>query len=233
MLKKQLIELSTQHPRYGFKMLFHLLREQGCPYNHKRVHRIYCELGLNLKIKPKKRLAPRTAVTLTSPAQCNQCWSLDYMSDSLTNGRRFRTANVIDDCHRGCLGILTSFSLPAKRITRWLGQLAEKHGYPKTIRVDNGPENLAKDFKEWADTHDVDIQYIQPGKPAQNAYIERFNRSYREAVLDMYLFRNLKEVRQLTNEWLKHYNEERPHAALGYVPPIKYIKNNELNYSSL
>lgn len=233
MIKQQLIELSTQYPRYGFNMLFHLLREQGTPYNHKRVYRIYCELGLNLKVKPKKRLAPRTAVTLASPSKRNQCWSLDYMSDSLDSGRRFRTANVIDDCHRGGLGILISFSLPAKRVTCWLEQLIEKHGTPKMIRVDNGPENLASHFKAWANKHDILIQYIQPGKPAQNAYIERFNRSYREAVLDMYLFRNLAQVRKLTNEWLKHYNQERPHASLGYLTPHKYIKNCELNYSSL
>ncbi len=155
------------------------------------------------------------------------------MSDSLDDGRHFRTANVIDDCHRGGLGILISFSLPARRITRWLEQLIEKYGAPKMIRVDNGPENLANYFQAWARKHNILVHYIQPGKPAQNAFIERFNRSYREAVLDMYLFRNLAQVKNLTNEWLEHYNKERPHAALSYVPPDKYIKNIEQNYSSL
>ena len=160
-----------------------MIRNQGYCFNHKRVRRIYCELKLNLKIKPRKRLAPRTKVTLEEPKQVNQCWSLDYMSDALMNGNKFRTANVIDDCNRGALGILASSSLPSARITRWLDRLAEKHGYPDRIRVDNGPENLSKHFQQWAKGRNIEIQYIQPGKPAQNAYIERFNRTYREAVI--------------------------------------------------
>jgi putative transposase len=150
----------------------------------------------------------------------------------LLNGRRIRTANVIDDYNREGLGILISFSLPSKRITRWLDQLACARGYPKYIRVDNGPENISHHFQTWAKTHGVIIHYIQPGKPAQNAYIERFNRSYREAVLDMYLFQTIHEVQEITNTWLKHYNEERPHEALKNQPPINYRKQLSQNFSS-
>jgi len=231
MIEYLLKTLSAQHPTYGFEKLFNSIRLKNYSFNHKRVYRIYCDLKLNLKIKPKKRLAPRTKVTLIQPKKINECWSLDFMSDALINGRRIRTANVIDDCNRGALGILVSFSLTSKRITRWLDQLAISHGYPKRIRVDNGPENISHHFQAWAKKHGIIIQYIQPGKPAQNAYIERFNRTYREAVLDMYLFRNISEAQRITNTWLKHYNEERPHEALNNQTPIGFITQLNQNFS--
>ncbi len=202
MLETLLKTYSAQYPTYGFQKLFDLLRMKQYSFNHKRVYRVYCELRLNLKIKPKKRLAPRTA-------------------------------NVIDDCNREALGILVSYSLPSSRITRWLDQLAWSRGYPKRIRVDNGPENISRHFQQWAETHGITIQYIQPGKPAQNAYIERFNRSYREAVLDFYLFRSIEEAQHITNTWLTHYNEERPHEALNRKTPRDFSNNLNQIYSSL
>ena len=222
--------LAAQHPTYGFQKLFNLIRLKGGAFNHKRVYRIYCGLKLNLRIKPKKRLAPRTKVTLVQPEGLNLCWSLDFMSDALTNGRRIRTANVIDDCNREGLGILVAYSLPSRRITRWLDQLALTRGYPQGIRVDNGPENVSHHLQGWAKSHGIVIQYIQPGKPAQNAYIERFNRSYREAVLDSYLFESIQEAQMKTNVWLKHYNEERPHESLNNLSPRNFIcKLNQNN----
>ena len=233
MIEYLLKTYSAQYPTYGFQKLFDLIRAKNYVCNHKRVYRIYCECCLNLKIKPKKRLAPRTAMTLIVPAQLNECWSLDFMSDSLATGRRIRTANVIDDCNRECLGILVNYSLPSQRITRWLDNIARLRGYPKRIRVDNGPENISNHFRDWAKEHDIIIQYIQPGKPAQNAYIERFNRTYREAILDLYVFHSIEQAQQLTNHWLKHYNEERPHDALNKQAPREYGKNLNKIYSSL
>lgn len=230
MIEDLLKTFSTQHPTYGFCKLFNLIRKNHS-FNHKRVYRIYCELRLNLKIKPKKRLAPRTKISLQQPEKMNVCWSLDYMSDALINGRRIRTANIIDDYNRESLGILISFSLTSKRITRWLDQLALSHGYPDRIRVDNGPENISHHFQKWAKSHGIAIQYIQPGKPAQNAYIERFNRTYREAVLDMYLFRNIQDAQDITDSWIKHYNEERPHEALNNLSPIHFRKQLNQNNS--
>lgn len=189
MIKGLLRELSILHPRYGFKKLFGLIRQKGYVMNHKRVYRNYCELKLNLKRKIKKRLPSRTAIKLMQPQNKNECWSLDFMHDALVTGKRFRTVNVIDDFNRESLGIEISFSLPATRVTRWLNQIASIHGYPKIIRVDNGPEYISNHFHDWAKLHGISIQHIQPGKPAQNAYIERFNRSYREEVLDMHLFK--------------------------------------------
>jgi putative transposase len=220
MIEDFLLEKAKNNPTYGFQTLFGMLRNEGHPFNHKRVRRIYCDLKLNLKRKPRKRLAPRTAKKLVVPQIPNETWSLDYMSDALSSGRRFRTANVLDDHRRECLGIKVHFSLPSSTITSWLDQIAQEKGYPKKIRVDNGPENIAKHFKKWALKNNIEILYIQPGKPAQNAYIERFNRSYREAILDQYQFDHLQEVRKLTTEWIDHYNHERPHQALGMQPPI-------------
>ena len=231
MIETLLKDLSAQYPRYGFEKLFSMLRNKGHLYNHKRVRRIYCALELNLKVKPKKRLAPQTKVALEQPSELNKCWSLDYMSDALVTGRRFRTANVIDDCNRGAIGILASHSLPSLRITNWLDRLAEVKGYPDTIRVDNGPENISKHFQKWASERNIHIRYIQPGKPAQNAYIERFNRTYREAILDMYLFKNVQEVQALTDNWIKHYNEERPHEALNNLTPKHFERQLQQNYS--
>ena len=219
MIATLLQKLASKYPHYGFSMLFGLIRQQGHRYNHKRVYRLYCELKLNLKRKPKKRLAPRTAQVLEQPERLNTCWSLDYMTDRLNNGRRFRTANVIDDCNRECLGITASLSLPSVRVTDWLDKIAHQRGYPKYIRVDNGPENIAKHFRKWAEKYGIEIKYIQPGKPSQNGYIERFNRSYREAILDRYLFVSIQHVQLLTDEWLEHYNGERPHQALGMQTP--------------
>lgn len=153
------------------------------------------------------------------------CWSLDFMHDALFTGKKFRTANVIDDYNRECLGIEIAFSIPATRVTQWLDNIAAIKGYPKIIRVDNGPENISKHFKNWADIHGIVIQYIQPGKPAQNAYIERFNHSYREEILDMYLFKNIQEAQSLTNKWVTHYNYVRPHEALGFKTPMQLINN--------
>ena len=147
---------------------------------------------------------------------------MDFMSDSSRNQRRFRTFNVIDDFNREALGIDIAVSLPAGRVTRYLDKLAEYHGYPLKIRVDNGPEFTGKTFINWAKSHDITIDYIQPGSPYQNGYIERFNRTYRNEVLDLYLFNNLAQARRITEEWLTIYNTERPHEALNNMTPIEY-----------
>jgi putative transposase len=198
------------------------LRRKGFGWNNKRVYRIYCELKLNLRKRPKKRLPSREKLALVQPALTNTCWSLDYMSDALMNGRRFRTVNVLDDCNREALGIRASFSLPAERVTEFLDEIAARRGYPNQLRVDNGPENISTVMWLWSQKHSVTIQYIQPGKPAQNAYIERFNRTYREEVLDMNLFYDINHVQMITDEWLVKYNGVRPHESLGNLTPWEF-----------
>ena len=164
---------------------------------------------------------------LIQPIRSNVCWSMDFMSDALVCGRKFRTLNVIDDYNREALLIMPSFSLPAIRVTQLLDQLAIYRGYPDIIRVDHGPEFESFKFKEWAQKRAISIHYIQPGKPAQNGFIERFNRTYREDILDMNLFNNLQEVRALTREWLVVYNEQRPHESLAGLSPVQFAKRRE------
>lgn len=219
----QLRILAEQQPRWGFKKLYHALRHAGYNWNHKRVHRVYRALQLHLRVKRSKRLPKRTPLPLAQPEQPNECWSVDFMSDALLNGRRFRTLNVLDDFNREVLGIEVDTSLPALRVIRALDQIALWRGYPQRIRVDNGPEFTASAFQSWAQTHHIRLDFIQPGCPAQNAYIERFNRTYREEVLDFYLFVSLQEVRDITQTWVHTYNYVRPHDALGGSAPVAYL----------
>lgn len=149
-------------------------------------------------------------------------WALDFMRDTLYSGRVFRTLNVIDEANRGALGIDVAVSIPAARVTTFLTQMIDLHGRPAAIRCDNGPELTSQTFTDWCNEQKVQLRFIQPGKPDQNAYIERFNRTYREEVLSAYLFDSLDEVREITADWLERYNEIRPHDALGSLPPARY-----------
>lgn len=148
------------------------------------------------------------------------------MHDSLSSGQRFRTFNVMDDYSRECLAIEVDTSLPAARILRVLDRVAAWRGYPEKLRMDNGPELISIQMAEWAEAHGVELEFIQPGKPTQNSYVERFNRTYRTEVLDFYLFSSLAEVKEITANWLKQYNEERPHESLGNIPPAEYLEIN-------
>lgn len=185
---------------------------------------VYREMGLHLRIKPKQRLPSRHPLPLAEPDGPNISWSMDFMSDSLVSGRRFRTLNIIDDFSRECLAIEIDTSLPSQRVIRVLERLCALRGYPRRLRTDNGPEFLANKFSEWGRQHSIDWDFIEPGSPAQNAYMERFNRTYREDVLDAYLFFSLKEARTITAEWMPIYNKERPHAALDGFAPIDFAQ---------
>jgi len=218
-----LVALAHQKPEFGFKKLFELLRRRGHRWNHKRVHRLYCALKLNKRRKGKRRLPTRNPAPLIVSEKVNECWSADLMSDALWCGRRFRTFNVVDDFNREALMIEVDLNLPAERVIRVLERIAEWRGYPQKLRLDNGPELISVALADWAEEHGVSLEFINPGKPMQNGFIERFNRSYREAVLDMYIFRSLDEVREQTGRWVKEYNEERPHESLGNQTPKEYL----------
>jgi putative transposase len=225
-------EVTEKHRRWGFWKCFNRLRNEGRSWNHKRVYRVYTALGLNHKSRTKKRIPARFRQPLEVPARPNAVWSVDFMADALYNGRRFRTLNVLDEGVREALGIEIDTSLPAKRVVRVLDQLKDWYGLPEAIRCDNGPELLSLTFVTWCEENGVEIRYIQPGKPNQNAYIERFNRTYREEVLSAYLFEDLDQVRELTWEWMREYNEERPHDALGKIPPAVYRRALEAGNST-
>lgn len=218
-------ELAFKHPTYGFRKLFAYLRRSGKEWNHKRVYRVYKILKLNKKRKGKRRLPARVKQPLAQQSQINQSWSMDFMSDSMVGNRKFRTFNVMDDCSREVLAIEIDTSLSSKRVIRTLERVIENRGKPTSIRTDNGPEFTSKDLEQWSINKGISIQYIQPGKPMQNGYIERFNRLYREAVLDAYLFFDLNEVRILTEEWIEEYNQKRPHESLGNMTPLEWKMN--------
>lgn len=222
-----LLELAEKKPRYGFGKMFQMVRRRGHPWNHKRVYRVYCGLKLNIRRKGKKRVLNRDPEPLSVPESINQCWSADFMSDALWCGRRFRTFNLVDDFNREVLAIEVDRSLTSERVVRVLDRVATWRGYPQKLRVDNGPELTSIRLADWADQHGVKLEFIKPGRPMQNGFIERFNRTYRNEVLDMYVFKRLNEVRELTESWIIEYNEERPHEALGNLTPKEYLVVNQ------
>ncbi|MEL6676861.1 MAG: IS3 family transposase [Bacteroidota bacterium] len=218
-----LSDSSDQHPRYGFKKLFNMLRNQGFGWNHKRVYRVYRQLGLNLRRKRKRRIPARVKEPLVWPIGPNITWSMDFMHDSLSYGKTFRTLNVIDDFNREVLNIVIDTSIGSKRVVRELDQLIEWRGKPKQIRVDNGPEFLAIVMDQWCQKHGIDLLLIRPGKPTENSYVERFNRTSKEEVLSAWLIESLSQARALTQEWIWHYNHQRPHESLGNMTPRAFV----------
>lgn len=213
------------HPRRGFWKCYKRLRNIGHGWNHKRVHRVYCGMGLNQPRRTRRRLPTRERESLVVPDRPDQVWSADFMSDSLYRGPRFRTFNVIDDFNREAVAIEIDTSLTGPRLIRVFEQLQRERALPDLLRVDNGPEFLGDAFTQWAQANGMLIRFIQPGKPNQNAFIERFNRTYREEVLDAWLFHDLDEVREMTHQWIVRYNETWPHDALGGNSPIDYARN--------
>lgn len=216
--------LTEEFPRLGFWKYVDVLSLREYPWNHKRIYRVYCALGLNQPRRTKRRLPVRDPAPLMIPQRPNQIWSADFMSDALYQGSRFRLFNVNDDFNRESVAIEVDTSLRSERLVRVFERLKAERGLPDMLRVDNGPEFLGQVFVDWCQSNGVFIDYIEPGKPNQNAFIERFNRSVRNEVLNLYLFRNLAEVREIVSHWRKQYNEDRPHDALGGLPPVVYAQ---------
>lgn len=210
------------NPRHGFGLLHDSFKLRQHPWGKTVLWRVYCQLKLNLPRRGKKRLPERIKQPLVAGGLPNDTWSCDFMADALWSGRRFRTFNVLDEYNREALRIEVDTSLPAARVVRALNELIELRGKPNRLRLDNGPELVSHALAQWAKDNEVELMFTQPGKPTQNAYIERFNRSYRTEVLDCYVFESLTEVRRLTEDWLHRYNHERPHEALGKIPPVPY-----------
>jgi len=215
-----LIRLTHNQRNWGFGLCYLFLRNvKGFGWNHKRVYRIYRELELNLRIKPKKRLTREKPEALAVPQVMNESWSMDFMHDQLSDGRSYRLFNVIDDFNREGLTIEADFSLPAVRVIRALDQVIEWRGKPKSIRCDNGPEYISHLLASWAKKNNIILEFIQPGNPQQNAYIERYNRTVRYDWLSQYIFSEMAEVQNHATRWLWTYNNERPNMALGGITP--------------
>jgi len=220
--------LVEDRPSHGFWKCRQRLRLDGRPWNHKRIYRVYRAMRLNLRRAAKRRLPKRERVPLYVPRLPDSVWSADFMADALACGRRFRLFNVVDDFNREVLHIEVDTSINSGRLVRVFERLREERGLPQVLRTDNGPEFLGEVFVSWAKAAGMAIQYIQPGKPNQNAYIERFNRTLRDELLDAHLFMRLEDVREAVYWWQIEYNEQRPHDALGEIPPVTYrIKHTE------
>jgi putative transposase len=225
---EKLQELAEKKPMEGQDKFYMRIRREGLKWNKKRIQRIYKLLGMNKKKKTRKRLPARVKEPLLVPQKPNQMWSMDFMSDSLLNGRRYRVLNVIDDYNREALRIEPYFNITAKRAVFILDRLLFEKGKPEAIRVDNGPEFIATVMQNWAKEKGIKLQFIQPGRPMQNGFIERFNRSLRQDVLDANLFRNLTEVKIACDEFEEDYNLYRPHDSLGNLTPIEYKKKKQI-----
>ena len=216
-------DLVEDHPSIGFWQSYYRLRRAGNPWNHKRVYRVYTALGLSIRRRSKKRLPARVKQQLFQPEGPNEVWSLDFIHDSLWDGRSFRMLNVIDDYNRELLWLETDTSLPSLRVIRVLEHLKESRGLPGMIRVDNGPEFISHRLDVWCKEHRITLAFIEPGKPTQNAYVERLNGSIRRELLNIYVFRTLDEVREKASEWKHDYNHRRPHKSLGYRSPVDLL----------
>ena len=211
------------HGRWGFWKCFDRLRLDGRRWNHKRVHRVYCALRLNLPRRIKRRVPLRLRQPLLAPPVLNHTGALDSVTDALYSGQRFRALTILAEGNREGLALEVATSIPSPRGVRVLEDLVALHGRPRALRTDNGPEFIAQPLVEWCEAHAVARHDIQPGKPDQHAYIERFNRSYRTEVLDAYAFEAITQVRDLTETWLESSNRERPHDRLGRVPPLTFL----------
>jgi putative transposase len=221
-LRERLKELAGERRRFGYRRLHALLRREGWRVNHKAVHRIYVEEGLQVRRRKRKRLARVERRPMLVPQAPNQRWSMDFQHDLLATGQRLRTLNIVDDFSRECPAIEIDTSLPGARVVRVLERLAETRGLPKEIIVDNGPEMIGKALDQWAWRNGVRLHFIDPGKPTQNAFIESFNGRFRDECLNQHWFLDLTDARRIVEAWRIDYNSSRPHSALSYATPEEF-----------
>jgi putative transposase len=221
----KLNELVQKHVSIGFWQSFHRIRKSGDIINHKKLYRIYTTMKLNIRRRARKRLPARVKQQLFQPNQKNEVWSIDFMSDALWDGRKIRLLNIIDDYNREVLMIETDTSLPTLRVIRCLEQIGKTRGLPKMIRVDNGPEFISAKLDMWCKENKIQLIFIQPGEPTQNAFIERLNGTFRRDILNAYVFKSIQEVKDISKEWIHDYNYNRPHKSLNNKTPIEYLNN--------
>lgn len=223
-LRERLKELARVRRRFGYRRLYVFLRREGHEVNHKRLFRIYREERLHVRRRGGRKRAIGTRAPMALPLMPNQRWSLDFVSDQLTDGRRFRILTVVDDCTRECLALVADTSLSGARVARELSTLFEARGKPITVVSDNGTEFTSNAILTFADDRKIDWHYIAPGKPTQNAFIESFNGRLRDELLNETLFASLNHARATLAAWRSDYNTERPHSRLGWQTPAEFAK---------
>ncbi len=222
-LRKDLIEVARQKPRYGYRRLWVLLTKRGWEVSAKRVFRLYVEEGLAMRRLRRKRFAPRqpSASQLTA---ANQEWAMDFVSDGTASGRAIRMLTLVDSFTRECPAIEVDTSMCGQRVTRVLERVMEERGKPKALRCDNGPEFTSRNVVGWCEERGIELIHIQPGKPMQNGHVESFNGRLRDECLNANWFRNLADAKKKIESWRTEYNTERPHSSLGYRTPDEYAK---------
>ena len=211
--------------RYGYKRIYVLLRRERWIVNHKRVYRLYCEEGLNLRAKrPKRRVSAAHRERRPPAAAVNESRSMDFVTDSLFNGRRFRCLTVVDNYSRECLAIEVGQHIKGEDVVRVMNRIRAEHGAPRSIHVDNGPEFISKELDKWAYLNGVELDFSRPGKPVDNAYIESFNGSFRDECLNVNWFLSIEDARDKIEAWRRDYNEWRPHSSLDNLSPRQYLE---------
>lgn len=218
-LRDALVHQARERPRFGYKRLTTMLRRSGFPVNHKRIYRLYTQLGLAVRRKRRKRASQAPRMARPAAARQQDCWSMDFLTDSMADGRAMRVFAAVDDYSRRCVALEFDVSLPAERVTRILDQAIETYGKPRAIRTDNRPEFTSRAFDAWAYTHGIEHHFIRPGKPVENAYAESFNGRLRDEFLNQHCFEGLRHARTLGHDWRDDCNEVRPHTALRGLSP--------------
>ena len=227
-LRDRLRELAVERPRFGYRRLYRMLRREKnngrvkWVVNHKRVYRIYREEGLAMRRRKRKRFRAEARVPMALPARAQQMWTMDFTRDSLANGRKFRTLNLMDGYTREALWIEVDTSLPGLRVVQVLERAAQERGLPEVIQVDNGPEFISRAVDQWAYANGVTLHFIDPGKPVQNAFIESFNGKFRDECLEQNWHTGLEDARRIIEAWRLDYNTVRPHSSLGYQTPEEF-----------
>jgi len=230
-LRQRIRDIAASRVRYGFERIFILLRREGWKDNHKRVYRIYCEEGLNLRSKrPRRNKAAAHRQQHPEVSKIDECWSMDFVSDQLFNGRRFRALTVVDNYSRQCPLIYAGQSIKGEDVVE---QLRHLERIPERIKVDNGSEFISKALDKWAYENNITLDFSRPGKPTDNAFIESFNGSFRDECLNLHWFLSIEDARQKIEAWRKDYNNFRPHSSLGGIPPNELSQSVENTSKSL
>jgi putative transposase len=223
-LRAKLKELAAKRMRFGYRRLTALLVREGLVVNHKRVYRLYREEGLAMRIRQRRRIRWTGGVNSPMATRPNERWSIDFVSDCVSTGRVIRMLTVVDDCTRECPAIEVDSSLGGLRVRRVLDRIASERGLPEAIVLDNGPEFRGRALAAWSEERRVRLEFIQPGKPAQNAYAESFNGRLRDECLNANWFTSLSDARRKIESWRQDYNQQRPHSSLNYVPPVEFAR---------
>jgi len=227
-LGERIVDIAHVRRRFGYRRIHDLLRSEFPGVNHKRVYRLYKNANLAVRRRKKVKRPPNERVPLQIARKVNDVWSMDFVSDSLSNGRRIKCLTVADDFSHECVDIAVDFGISGQYVTRLLDQAAIFRGYPVAVRTDNGPEFTSRAFLAWTSLHGIRHILIQPGRPMQNGYIESFNGKFRDECLNEQWFQSLSQARDCIAEWRKDYNEVRPHSSLGRIPPAQFAQQQRI-----